>query len=114
MRSGEAGRVEEDAARALTKEGSAAAAGPLHRNAALDSRIDLESEYWLSLARHRPLGILSDLDGTLLPFANTPDAARPTPEIRSLVHDLASLRDVGLAIVSGRSREVLDGLFPRP
>jgi trehalose 6-phosphate synthase len=80
----------------------------------LNSRIDLESEFWLSLARHRPLGILSDLDGTLLPFAATPDAARPTPEIRNLVHDLASLPDVTLAIVSGRPREVLDQFFPLP
>ena len=31
-----------------------------------------ESEYWFSLARHVPLGILTDLDGTLLPFAATP------------------------------------------
>jgi trehalose 6-phosphate synthase len=80
----------------------------------LDARIDLESEYWLSLVQHRPLGILSDLDGTLLPFAATPDAARPTPEVRNLVHDLASLPDVTLAIVSGRSREVLDQFFPQP
>ncbi len=82
--------------------------------ARLDARIDLESEYWLSLARHRPLGILSDLDGTLLPFAATPDAALPTPAVRNLVHDLASLPDVTLAIVSGRPREVLDQFFPPP
>jgi alpha,alpha-trehalose-phosphate synthase [UDP-forming]/trehalose-phosphatase len=80
----------------------------------LDAGIDLESEYWVSLARHRPLGILSDLDGTILPFAATPEAARPTPEIRNLVHDLASLPDVTLAIVSGRPREVLDQFFPQP
>jgi trehalose 6-phosphate synthase len=78
------------------------------------SRIDLESEYWLSLARHRPLGILSDLDGTLLPFATTPDGARPSASVRNLVHDLASLPDVTLAIVSGRQHEELDRFFPLP
>jgi alpha,alpha-trehalose-phosphate synthase [UDP-forming]/trehalose-phosphatase len=80
----------------------------------LDAGVDLESEYWVSLARHRPLGILSDLDGTILPFAATPDAARPTPEVRNLVHDLASLPGVTLAIVSGRPREALDQYFPQP
>jgi trehalose 6-phosphate synthase len=77
-------------------------------------RIDLESDYWVSLARHTPLGILSDLDGTLLPFAATPDAARPTSEILTLVRDLASLRGVQMAIVSGRSPQVLDQFFPPP
>ncbi|HEY3819572.1 MAG TPA: trehalose-phosphatase [Polyangiaceae bacterium] len=80
----------------------------------MDVRIDLESEYWLSLARHERLGILSDLDGTLVPFAPTPEAARPTARILSLVQDLASLPDVTLAIVSGRPREELDRFFPRP
>jgi len=80
----------------------------------LDSLIDVESEYWVALARHRPLGILSDLDGTLLPFGPTPDAARPTPQVRNLVHDLATLPDVTLAIVSGRPRQVLDQFFPQP
>jgi alpha,alpha-trehalose-phosphate synthase [UDP-forming]/trehalose-phosphatase len=77
-------------------------------------RIDLESEPWASLARHAPLGILSDLDGTLLPFADTPDAARPTADVLKLVRDLASLPGVQLAIVSGRSPHVLDQFFPEP
>jgi trehalose 6-phosphate synthase len=77
-------------------------------------RIDLESEPWASLARHAPLGILSDLDGTLLPFADTPDAAWPTADVLKLVKDLASLPGVQLAIVSGRSARVLDQFFPTP
>ena len=80
----------------------------------IDSRIDLDSEYWLSLAKHSPLGILSDLDGTLLPFAATPDEACPTPEVLALIHDLASLPDVRLAIVSGRPRATLERFFPEP
>ena len=80
----------------------------------MDTRIDLESEQWLSLARHAPLGILTDLDGTLLPFAATPDEARPSEELRQLVQELASLPGVTLAIVSGRPRQVLDSFFPPP
>ncbi len=73
-----------------------------------------ESGYWHSLLAHRPLGVLTDLDGTLLPFAATPGEARPTAEIAQLVHDLASLRDTTLVVVSGRPRETLEAYFPRP
>jgi len=80
----------------------------------MTSGIDPESEYWLTLARHSPLGILSDLDGTLLPFAPTPDEARPSAELAELVGDLASLPDTMLVIVSGRPRTTLDEFFPPP
>ncbi len=68
------------------------------------------SDYWLSLARHTPLGLLSDLDGTLLPFANTPP--RPTPELSALLTELASLEGMKLVIVSGRPRDTLEESFP--
>jgi alpha,alpha-trehalose-phosphate synthase [UDP-forming]/trehalose-phosphatase len=77
-------------------------------------RIDVESGDWVSLARHAPLGILSDLDGTLLPFADTPDAARPSEAVLRLVRALGALPGVQLTIVSGRSPAVLDELFPAP
>jgi alpha,alpha-trehalose-phosphate synthase [UDP-forming]/trehalose-phosphatase len=73
-----------------------------------------ESEYWFSLARHVPLGILTDLDGTLLPFAATPAEARPTDEIRAVVRELSELPGTTLAIVSGRPKATLDQFFPRP
>ena len=73
-----------------------------------------DREYWASLLAHGPLGILTDLDGTLLPFAETPAAARPTPEIRRVVDALSHLQDTSLVIVSGRSRETLDAFFPQP
>jgi alpha,alpha-trehalose-phosphate synthase [UDP-forming]/trehalose-phosphatase len=57
---------------------------------------------------------LTDLDGTLLPFAATPEEASPSEELRQLVHELASLPGVTLAIVSGRPRSVLDAFFPAP
>jgi trehalose 6-phosphate synthase len=80
----------------------------------MDTPIDAESAYWLSLARHHPLGILTDLDGTLLPFASTPEGARPTDEIQRLLHELSSLPATSLVIVSGRPRGTLEEYFPNP
>jgi trehalose 6-phosphate synthase len=80
----------------------------------MNERIDVESAYWASLLSHTPLGIMTDLDGTLLPFAETPDAAKPSPELRALVRDVATLEGVSLAIVSGRPRDALDAFFPAP
>jgi trehalose-phosphatase len=75
---------------------------------------DKKSIYWRRLAEHTPLGILTDFDGTLVPFASTPAEARPTPAIRALVHDLSTLPGVMLAIVSGRPRAELESFFPEP
>jgi alpha,alpha-trehalose-phosphate synthase [UDP-forming]/trehalose-phosphatase len=80
----------------------------------MDPHLDVERAFWLSLARHHPLGILTDLDGTLVPFAPSPEAARPSEELRGLLHELATLPAVTLAIVSGRSRETLEEFFPAP
>jgi trehalose 6-phosphate synthase len=80
----------------------------------MDSRVDIESTYWLELLRHSPLAVLTDLDGTLLPFARRPEEARPTPTLASLVRELSTVPGVTLAVVSGRPRDVLDGFFPTP
>ncbi|MCC6741899.1 MAG: trehalose-phosphatase [Planctomycetia bacterium] len=69
------------------------------------------SDPWIALARHAPLGILSDLDGTLIPFAPRPEEARPGPHVLSALADLARLPGTSLAIVSGRRREELDRLL---
>jgi trehalose 6-phosphate synthase/phosphatase len=56
-----------------------------------------------------------DYDGTLVPIRETPDAARPDPELSSLLGELCGLEGVHVAIVSGRSRESLAefvGAFP--
>src|SRR5258708_31153418 len=74
----------------------------------------MTTDAWPSLLQHTPLGILTDLDGTLLPFARTPEEAVPTPELRQLVADLAAQPGVTLAIVSGRKRETLEEFFPAP
>jgi alpha,alpha-trehalose-phosphate synthase [UDP-forming]/trehalose-phosphatase len=68
--------------------------------------------HWAHFLRHSPLAILCDLDGTLVPFAESPEAAVPSPEVRALVSMLGSLPGVTFAIVSGRSREVLESNFP--
>jgi trehalose 6-phosphate synthase/phosphatase len=49
-----------------------------------------------------------DYDGTLVPIRETPDAARPDPELKALLGELTRIEGVHVAIVSGRSRESLD------
>ena len=72
----------------------------------------VHTEVWMAIARHTPLGILCDLDGTLVPFASSPEEARPDPDAVKLVTDLASLPGVTVAIVSGRPKDWLESFFP--
>ncbi len=69
------------------------------------------SEHWRALARHTPLAILTDLDGTLIPFAPTPDAARAEPALLELLRDLSTLHGVTLAVVSGRTKDSIDQML---
>lgn len=55
---------------------------------------DVRTRFWQTLAEHTPLGVLTDFDGTLVPFAATPDEARPTPALLDLVADLSKLPGV--------------------
>jgi trehalose 6-phosphate synthase len=68
-------------------------------------------EHWVALARWTPLAVVSDLDGTLLPFASTPEEARPEADLMALIHELAALPGVTMALVSGRPRETLEAFF---
>jgi trehalose 6-phosphate synthase/phosphatase len=52
--------------------------------------------------------ILLDYDGTLREIVGHPDLAQPTPELRELLLDLASLPATGVHVVSGRTRETLE------
>jgi alpha,alpha-trehalose-phosphate synthase [UDP-forming]/trehalose-phosphatase len=70
------------------------------------------SEHFDQLLRHSPLGILCDFDGTLIPFAATPEEAVPTEQIRELVGRMSSLPNVTFVIVSGRTRDFLERNFP--
>ena len=80
----------------------------------MDGSNGVSTEHWLTLARHTPIGILCDLDGTLVPFARTPDEARPDPEAIALIETLATLPGVTMSIVSGRPRSWLEAFFTSP
>jgi trehalose 6-phosphate synthase len=67
--------------------------------------------HWQTLVRSTPIGLLLDLDGTLIPFAPSLDQARPDQELLDLFADLSATSGVTVAIVSGRPREVLDHDF---
>jgi trehalose-phosphatase len=67
--------------------------------------------HWVGLARHSPLGILVDLDGTLVPFAERPALARPAADLVDFLDVLASSPGLVLAVVSGRSRTEVETFF---
>jgi trehalose 6-phosphate synthase/phosphatase len=69
-----------------------------------ESRSELLSAW--SKASRRVLFL--DYDGSLREFADTPEAASPTPEILSLLSQLAAIEGVEPWVVSGRSAPVLE------
>lgn len=58
----------------------------------------------LPLLGKQPLGIVSDIDGTLSPIVPDPEEARITPRCLALLHDLLA-RGVRVALVTGRALE---------
>ena len=52
--------------------------------------------------------LLLDYDGTLVPFAQTPELASPDDELIALLQDLAARPRTEVHIVSGRPRETLE------
>jgi trehalose 6-phosphate synthase len=69
------------------------------------------ADHWESVVRCSPLGILLDLDGTLIPFAERPEEARPSGAHLHLLNELAGSEGVSVAVVSGRARESIEALF---
>jgi trehalose 6-phosphate synthase len=65
-------------------------------------------DHWNAFARDSPLAILADLDGTLIPFASSPDEAVVEPSVAAVLQALSALPDVSVAIVSGRTRGSLE------
>ena len=55
--------------------------------------------------------LLLDYDGTLAEIKPRPRDAAPTPRLKKLLRDLAALPDTTTAIISGRSREDIEGWF---
>ncbi|HEY8259433.1 MAG TPA: bifunctional alpha,alpha-trehalose-phosphate synthase (UDP-forming)/trehalose-phosphatase [Gemmatimonadales bacterium] len=60
------------------------------------------------LAETDGLLLLLDYDGTLVPFAATPDLARPDPGLVTLLGSIAARPDTEVHVVSGRARDALD------
>jgi trehalose 6-phosphate synthase/phosphatase len=55
------------------------------------------------------LVLLLDYDGTLVPFAPTPEGAAPDGELIGLLRVLATRRRTEVHVVSGRTQETLEG-----
>src|SRR5262245_41000029 len=68
---------------------------------------------WQQLASAGQLVIALDLDGTLLPFAPTPEEARLDGDSAGLIGALAASPGVTLGILSGRPRHLVEDLPPR-
>jgi trehalose 6-phosphate synthase/phosphatase len=84
--------------------GPPAPGGPLpavSSQAALDEALE-------RARRGRPLVLLLDYDGTLVPFTGMPLDAAPDATLLSLLERLAACPDTEVHIVSGRSRPQLD------
>ncbi len=60
------------------------------------------------LREARPLVLLLDYDGTLVPFAPKPDEAEPDGELLHLLAALAGRTHTDVHVVSGRTRETLE------
>jgi len=73
-----------------------------------------DREYWVAFAQQMRLAILADLDGTLIPFAASPELARPEPELVAFVSELARAPGVNVVVVSGRAHETLQDFFADP
>ncbi|MBN1479291.1 bifunctional alpha,alpha-trehalose-phosphate synthase (UDP-forming)/trehalose-phosphatase [candidate division KSB1 bacterium] len=75
----------------------------------LTPEIMTEIENKVTLAKNA-LCIL-DYDGTLVPFTNQPEQAKPSRELVALLRTLNNCKSVHVVIVSGRDRESLDAFF---
>lgn len=69
-------------------------------------------EILAALPADRPLLALLDYDGTVVAFHPEPGLAVPDPELLDLLARLAGRPDSAVALVSGRSAEDLERLFP--
>jgi alpha,alpha-trehalose-phosphate synthase [UDP-forming]/trehalose-phosphatase len=68
---------------------------------------------WQQLASASQLVIAIDLDGTLLPFAPTPEEARIDGDTAALLDALVATPGVTVGIISGRPRHLVEDLPPR-
>ena len=66
---------------------------------------------WIELARAPRLAVITDLDGTLVPFHEDPERAVPSTETIRLLRDLARLEGTVVLVASGRTRAELERHF---
>ena len=79
-------------------------AGPLQTVSPREEIASLVSR----LRSARQLLLLLDYDGTLVPFAGTPELAAPDPEIKKLLTALSERAGTKVHVLSGRTRETLE------
>lgn len=72
-----------------------------------DAKNKIISDYLRSKTRL----IFLDYDGTLVPFAATPQAAKPNAELLTLLTSLAQDSENEIVIISGRNKEALGEFF---
>ncbi|MCW7463527.1 bifunctional alpha,alpha-trehalose-phosphate synthase (UDP-forming)/trehalose-phosphatase [Leptospira limi] len=60
---------------------------------------------------NRPIFILFDYDGTLVPFQSLPHLAIPSKELIESILQLSKFSNVSIAIISGRDRKFLESIF---
>lgn len=85
-----------------------------HQTIRYSSNEEIEAAL-LTLRSATDLLLLLDYDGTLVPIADTPDLARPDPELFELLLRLTERPHTHVHIVSGRGRNVLEawlGVLP--
>src|SRR5690349_6138094 len=65
----------------------------------------------VAFTRSRKRLLLLDYDGTLVPFAPTPEAATPSARLMELLAELSVQSNTTVAIVSGRDKTSLESWF---
>jgi trehalose 6-phosphate synthase/phosphatase len=87
-----------DAMQAILRRQQVQAIAPSEEPFVLAQRLGLEQRLLLIL----------DYDGTLMPFAATPDAAQPDDDLLDLLEELARRDGTSVHVVTGRSRQSIE------
>src|SRR5690606_1472578 len=91
--------------RALLREGR----GDDRARGAMSADVDRPSTDRIrAIARAPALGVLVDLDGTLIPLAQTPGQAHAGAEVAQVLTELASAPGTRVVVISGRPRSSLE------
>jgi trehalose 6-phosphate synthase/phosphatase len=72
---------------------------------------EIKTEIIEAYLRSKNRLIFLDYDGTLVPFASTPEAAKPDAELQNLLVSLTEDAQNQVVIISGRNKETLEKFF---